>query len=174
MALGVKDIKNRFSTTHFVLDDPDGRAQGGRGDPAPQPQGTRLYLNRSFRVIHEVGFRPLDHQEANLFFRLVSARYEKGTIILTSQQARARLARDLRRRRDPHHRDRRGGGDKRGDTITTAPLFSINNHPTRLPRADPSRPTQDNCAIPCVSDMLPPQRNPSHDLGYHHEARRRL
>ena len=27
-----------------------------------------------------VGFRPLDRQEANMFFRLVSARYEKGSI----------------------------------------------------------------------------------------------
>ena len=34
----------------------------------------------------ELGFRPLDRQEANLFFRLVSARYEKGSIILTSNK----------------------------------------------------------------------------------------
>jgi len=33
-----------------------------------------------------VGFRPLDRQEAHLFFRLVSARYEKGSIILTSNK----------------------------------------------------------------------------------------
>ena len=29
---------------------------------------------------------PLDRQEANLFFRLVSTRYEKGSIILTSNK----------------------------------------------------------------------------------------
>ena len=33
-----------------------------------------------------MGFRPLDRHEANLFFRLVSARYEKGSIILTSNK----------------------------------------------------------------------------------------
>ena len=37
-------------------------------------------------VINEVGFRPLDRQDANLFFRLVNARYEKGSIVLTSNK----------------------------------------------------------------------------------------
>ena len=46
----------------------------------------KRYLNSSLLIIDEVGFRPLDRQEANLFFRLVSARYEKGSIILTSNK----------------------------------------------------------------------------------------
>lgn len=33
-----------------------------------------------------MGFRPLDRHEANLFFRLIYARYEKGSIILTSKR----------------------------------------------------------------------------------------
>ena len=33
-----------------------------------------------------VGFRPLDRIEANLFFRVVSARYDNGSIILTSTE----------------------------------------------------------------------------------------
>jgi hypothetical protein len=33
-------------------------------------------------IIDEVGFRPLDRAEANLFFRLVSTRYERGSILL--------------------------------------------------------------------------------------------
>lgn len=33
-----------------------------------------------------MGFRPLDRHEGNLFFRLISARYEKGSIILTSNK----------------------------------------------------------------------------------------
>ncbi len=44
------------------------------------------YLNSPLLVVDEVGFRPLDRQEANLFFHLVSARYEKGSIILTSNK----------------------------------------------------------------------------------------
>ena len=47
----------------------------------PRRLKAKRYLNSSLPGIDEVGFRPLDRQEANLFFRLVSARYEKGSII---------------------------------------------------------------------------------------------
>lgn len=36
--------------------------------------------------IRRVGFRPLDRMEANLSFRLISARYAKGSIVLTSNK----------------------------------------------------------------------------------------
>ena len=85
MALGVKAIKNGFSTTHFVLDE---LMHQLRADAAVLP--TRLkakrYLNSSLLIIDEIGFRPLDRVEANLFFRLVSSRYEKGSIVLTSNK----------------------------------------------------------------------------------------
>jgi len=59
-----------------------------KGDAAIPPRRLKAkrYLNSSLLIIDEVGFRPLDRQEANLFFRLVSARYEKGSIILTSNK----------------------------------------------------------------------------------------
>jgi DNA replication protein DnaC len=46
----------------------------------------KRYLNSALLIIDEVGFRPLDRHEANLFFRLVSARYERGSIVLTSNK----------------------------------------------------------------------------------------
>ena len=52
----------------------------------PRRLKAKRYLNAALLVIDEVGFRPLDRVEANLFFRLVSARYEKGSIILTSNK----------------------------------------------------------------------------------------
>ena len=56
------------------------------GDAAAPPRRLKAkrYLNSALLVIDEVGFRPLDRQEANFFFRLASPRYEKGSIILTS------------------------------------------------------------------------------------------
>lgn len=85
VALGVKAIKNGFSTQHYVLDD---LMHALRGDAAVPPRRLKAkrYLNSALLVIDEVGFRPLDRLEANLFFRLVSARYEKGSIILTSNK----------------------------------------------------------------------------------------
>ena len=37
----------------------------------------RRYVNCGLLSIDEIGFRPLDRMEANLFFRLVSTRYER-------------------------------------------------------------------------------------------------
>lgn len=37
-------------------------------------------------IIDELGYLPLDHRDANLFFQLVSARYEKGPVILTTNK----------------------------------------------------------------------------------------
>ena len=85
VALAVKAIKNGFSATHFLLDDLMHVLKGDAAIP-PRRLKAKRYLNSSLLVIDEVGFRPLDRQEANLFFRLVSARYEKGSIILTSNK----------------------------------------------------------------------------------------
>lgn len=84
-ALGVKAIKNGFSVTHFVLDD---LMHALRADAAVPPARLRAkrYFNSALLIIDEVGFRPLDRTEANLFFRLVSARYERGSIVLTSNK----------------------------------------------------------------------------------------
>jgi DNA replication protein DnaC len=38
-------------------------------------------------VIDEVGFQPLDRLEASLFFRLVSYRYQRGSILVTTNKA---------------------------------------------------------------------------------------
>jgi DNA replication protein DnaC len=85
VALGVKAIKNGFSVTHFVLDD---LMHVLRADAAIPPARLRAkrYFNSALLIIDEVGFRPLDRMEANLFFRLVSARYERGSIVLTSNK----------------------------------------------------------------------------------------
>lgn len=85
VALGVKAIKNGFSVAHFVLDD---LMHVLRADAATPPARLRAkrYFNCALLIIDEVGFRPLDRMEANLFFRLISARYEKGSIVLTSNK----------------------------------------------------------------------------------------
>lgn len=85
VALGVKAIKNGFSTTHFVLDDLMHQLRADAAIPPARLKAKR-YVNSALLIIDEVGFRPLDRLEANLFFRLVSTRYEKGSIILTSNK----------------------------------------------------------------------------------------
>lgn len=47
----------------------------------------RKYLNSALLIFDEVGFEPFTREDANLFFRLVSHRYRKGSILITSNKA---------------------------------------------------------------------------------------
>ncbi|MDP9850301.1 IS21-like element helper ATPase IstB [Streptosporangium lutulentum] len=47
----------------------------------------RTYLRPHVLVLDEVGYLPLGRDEANLVFQMISKRYEKGSIILTSNKA---------------------------------------------------------------------------------------
>src|ERR1700676_1125682 len=47
----------------------------------------RIYLAPKVLIIDEMGYLPLDDLGATIFFQLVSARYERGSIILTSNKS---------------------------------------------------------------------------------------
>lgn len=47
----------------------------------------RQYLRPRILVIDEVGYLPMDSLGANLFFQLISTRYERGSMILTSNKS---------------------------------------------------------------------------------------
>jgi DNA replication protein DnaC len=47
----------------------------------------RVYLAPKVLVIDEMGYLPLDDMGATIFFQLVSARYERGSIVLTSNKS---------------------------------------------------------------------------------------
>lgn len=46
----------------------------------------RIYIRPSVLVIDEVGYMKLNREDAELFFRLISQRYEHGSVILTSNK----------------------------------------------------------------------------------------
>lgn len=46
-----------------------------------------VYLAPKVLIIDEMGYLPLDDLGATIFFQLVSARYERGSIILTSNKS---------------------------------------------------------------------------------------
>lgn len=47
----------------------------------------KLLTQPHLLIVDEIGYIPIDRQGANLFFQLVSRRYERGAIILTSNQS---------------------------------------------------------------------------------------
>ena len=48
-----------------------------------------IYLRPKVLVIDEVGYLPMDQMGATIFFQVVAARYERGSIILTSNKSYA-------------------------------------------------------------------------------------
>jgi len=73
-----------FITAHDLAGDLGPAYREGRLD-----RRMRVYLAPKLLVIDEVGYLPLDDLGTTIFFQLVSARYERGSIILTSNKSYA-------------------------------------------------------------------------------------
>ena len=51
------------------------------------PSQLKAYSRPALLIIDEIGYLPLDRADANRVFQLISQRYEKGSIIITSNKA---------------------------------------------------------------------------------------
>jgi DNA replication protein DnaC len=71
-----------FITAHDMVTDLGRAYREGRLD-----RRMRVYLAPKVLVIDEMGYLPLDDLGATIFFQLVSARYERGSILLTSNKS---------------------------------------------------------------------------------------
>ena len=69
-------------TAHDLVTDLGRAYREGRLD-----RRLRIYLAPKVLIIDEMGYLPLDDLGATIFFQLVSARYERGSIILTSNKS---------------------------------------------------------------------------------------
>lgn len=86
VSLGVKAVENGFSVAFYNLDDLL-HAMKQDADTAPRRLRQKKYLKTALLIVDEVGFQPLNRQEASLFFRLVSYRYQKGATLITTNKA---------------------------------------------------------------------------------------
>lgn len=86
IALAVAACQAGFSIYYTTLDDlvRQLREAEATGRFAKKLQ---TYLKPSVLVVDEVGYLPLDRASANMVFQLVSRRYERGSIVLTSNKA---------------------------------------------------------------------------------------
>jgi DNA replication protein DnaC len=86
VALGLKaierDYRVLFTTAAAMLATLTKAAADGRVD-----EKLKLYTVPRLLVVDEIGYLPIDRQGANLFFQLVTRRYERGPMILTSNQS---------------------------------------------------------------------------------------
>lgn len=85
VGLGVKAIEHGFSVAFYRLEDLLHEMRKDAG-VAPQRLRRKKYFNVAYLVVDEVGFEPMSHQDASLFFRLVSYRYLRGATAITTNK----------------------------------------------------------------------------------------
>jgi DNA replication protein DnaC len=85
IALGIKAVENGFSVLFQRLEELIASLKQDANLP-PAKLRRRKYLNVALLIIDEMGFEPMDRQAASLFFRLVSYRYGRGSILITTNK----------------------------------------------------------------------------------------
>lgn len=86
VGLGVKAVEHGFSAQFYRFDELLLELKRD-ADLPPARLRRRKYLSTALLIIDELGFEPMDRQEASLFFRLVTYRYGRGSILITTNKS---------------------------------------------------------------------------------------
>lgn len=85
VALGVRAVECGFGVVFYRLEELLAALRRDADLTAARLR-RKKYLASSLLIIDEVGFEPMTRQEASLFFRLVSHRYQRGSILITTNK----------------------------------------------------------------------------------------
>lgn len=86
VSLGVKAVEAGFSVQFLTLEALITRLVKAKQDHRLE-RALQLLVNPKLLIIDEIGYLPLSREEASLFFRLVVRRYERASLILTSNKS---------------------------------------------------------------------------------------
>ena len=86
VGLGVRAIQLGFSVQYFRFDELQTALRADAHMP-PSRLKSRKYMSTSLLLIDEMGYDPMSREEASLFFRLVSYRYGRGAMIITTNKS---------------------------------------------------------------------------------------
>ncbi|PIY36601.1 MAG: AAA family ATPase [Armatimonadetes bacterium CG_4_10_14_3_um_filter_66_18] len=86
VALGVRAIEQGFGVIFYRLEEMLHELRRDLGAP-PAKLRRRKCFSASLLIVDEMGFEPMDREQASLFFRLVSYRYQRGSTIITTNKS---------------------------------------------------------------------------------------
>lgn len=86
VGLGVKAVEQGFSAQFYRFDELLNALKGDAHVP-PTKLRRKKYLSTALLIIDEMGFEPMNREEASLFFRLVTYRYGRGSILITTNKS---------------------------------------------------------------------------------------
>jgi DNA replication protein DnaC len=85
VALGIRAIELGFSAQYFRFDELMTALKADAHLPASRIKA-RKYMSTALLLIDEMGYDPMNREEASLFFRLVNHRYGRGAMIITTNK----------------------------------------------------------------------------------------
>lgn len=86
VALGIETSKNRYQTYFINANDLIGQLRKAKNENTLMRRLKHFY-SYSVLIIDELGFLPIDPQDANLLFQLIAMRYEKHPTIITTNKS---------------------------------------------------------------------------------------
>jgi DNA replication protein DnaC len=86
VGLGVRAVQMGFSVIYYTVEELLHQLKR-RADKPVSKQRSAAYVKNALVVLDELGYQNLDRNETHLFFQFVSARYMKGSIIITSNRS---------------------------------------------------------------------------------------
>jgi len=85
VALGMRAIENGFSVCFYRVDELLYQLKTDAG-LSPSRLKHKKYMASNLLILDEFGYQSLDREEANLLFRVVNYRYQRGSIALTTNK----------------------------------------------------------------------------------------
>lgn len=85
VALATRAIEQGFSVAFYRIDELWHQLKQDKDLP-PVRLKHRKYMASMLLVVDEMGFQPFTREEANLFFRVVNHRYQKGAVCITTNK----------------------------------------------------------------------------------------
>lgn len=84
--LGVRAIQIGFSVQYFRFDELLTALRADAHLP-PARLKSRKYMSSALLLVDEMGYDPMNREDASLFFRLVSYRYGRGAMVITTNKS---------------------------------------------------------------------------------------
>ena len=85
-AIGIESSKNRYSTYFITANDLITQLKKAQLENTLSRR-LKHFTSYSVLIIDEVGFLPISKEDSNLFFQLISKRYEKHPTIITTNKS---------------------------------------------------------------------------------------
>ena len=86
VGLGVKAIELGYSVIYYTTEELLFQLKKRSDIPVYKQRG-RAYVKNALVILDELGYQALDRHETHLFFQFISARYMKGSTVITSNRS---------------------------------------------------------------------------------------